>query len=381
MIPLTVMNQDPHKRRNFIKKTALGAATLSPLAAACSSSPEKKGAAGSNVNFNKTYQLKLVTTWPPNFPVLGEGCTMLAGWLDQMSGGRIKVDVYGGGELVPALEAFDAVRNGVADMAHAVSYYWAGKVPAAQFFSSVPFGMNAQQMNAWLLSGGGLELWEGVYAELGLVPFVAGNTGVQMGGWFNKEINSVSDLEGLKMRIPGLGGRVISKAGGSTLLSPGGEIYTNLERGVIDATEWIGPYHDYKMGFQDVAKYYYYPGWHEPSTAFELFMNKNKFDSMPEDLQEIIRNGVGRLNIWGLSEFETQNIKSLRKIQQEGKVQITPFPKEVLTRLKELTDETLAEITAQDAESKKIYTAYQSFQQEMNDWAGYTEKLYYSQLS
>jgi TRAP-type mannitol/chloroaromatic compound transport system substrate-binding protein len=201
-----------------------------------------------------------------------------------------------------------------------------------------------------------------------------------MGGWFNKEINSVNDLEGLKMRIPGLGGRVISKAGGSPLLSPGGEIYTNLERGVIDATEWIGPYHDYKMGFQDVAKYYYYPGWHEPSTAFELFMNKSRFDSMPEDLQEIIRNGVGRLNIWGLSEFETQNIKSLRKIQQEGKVQITPFPKEVLTRLKELTDETLAEITAQDAESKKIYTAYQSFQQEMNDWAGYTEKLYYSQL-
>ena len=197
----------------------------------------------------------MVTTWPPNFPILGEGCKLMADWVEKMSGGRLKIQVFGGGELVPPLEAFDAVSSGSVELANGASYYWAGKVPSAQFFATVPFGMNAQQMNGWILSGGGQELWDEVYAPFNVKGYPAGNTGVQMGGWFNKEINSLDDLKGLKMRIPGLGGKVINKAGATAVNVAGGEIYTNLERGVIDATEWIGPFHDYKMGFHKIAKY------------------------------------------------------------------------------------------------------------------------------
>src|SRR5690606_14679795 len=218
----------------------------------------------------------MTTTWPPNFPILGEGCKLVAEWIRQMSGGRMEIEVYGGGELIPALEAFDAVSNGAIEMGSGAAYYWSGKVPAAQFFASVPFGMNAQQVNSWLISGGGMALWEKNYAKYNLIPFPCGNTGVQMGGWFRKEINSMADIQGLKMRIPGLGGKVLDRAGGTAVLSPGSELYTNLERGVIDATEWVGPYHDYIMGFHEVASHYYYPGWHEVGTTFEKFVNKSK---------------------------------------------------------------------------------------------------------
>jgi len=195
------------------------------------------------------FRWKMVTTWPPGFPILGEGCELLADLCRKMSGGRLDISVYGGGELVPALEAFDAVRNGAAEVGSGAAYYWAGKAPAAQFFAGYPFGLNAQQMNAWLLSGGGMELWRELYAGYNLVPFTGGNTGVQMGGWYNRKINSITDFKGLKMRMPGLGGRVLERLGGTPVLLPGGELYTGLERGIIDAAEWVGPYHDAFMGF------------------------------------------------------------------------------------------------------------------------------------
>ena len=172
--------------------------------------------------------------------MLGEGADNFAKWVKEMSGGRLQITVYGGGELVPPLGVFDAVSQGTVEMGHGAAYYWAGKSPATQFFAAVPFGFNAQALNAWLYSGGGMALWDEVYAKFNLKPFIAGNTGVQMGGWFNKEITSMDDLKGLKMRIPGLGGKVIAKAGGNAVLVAGGEIYTNLDRGVIDATEWVG---------------------------------------------------------------------------------------------------------------------------------------------
>ncbi len=234
----------------------------------------------------------MVTTWPPTLPILQDSAKLVAKWVEEMSEGRMKITVYGGGELIPSLEVFEAVTQGVAEMGHGASYYWAGKAPAAQFFGSVPFGMNAQQMISWLYSGGGLQLWEELYAPLNLVPMPVGNTGPQMGGWFKREINSPSDLQGLKMRIPGLGGDVIKRAGGSAILSALGEIYTNLERGVIDAAEWIGPYHDYLQGFHKAAEYYYYPGWQEPQTVTELMINKSAFDALPPYLQNIIRTAA-----------------------------------------------------------------------------------------
>jgi len=353
-------------RRDFLKKATV---TTAAVAAATT-----VGAPA--VHAKKTYTWRMVTTWPPHFPVLGEGADKMAEWIEKMSGGRLKIQVYGGGELVPPLQTFDAVSQGMVEMGHGASYYWAGKSPATQFFAAVPFGMNAQQMNAWLYSGGGLELWEELYAPFNLKPMPAGNTGVQMGGWFNREINSVKDFKGLKMRIPGLGGKLLAKAGGTAVLSAGGEIYTNLERGVIDATEWVGPYHDYLMGFYKVAKYYYYPGWHEPGTVLETFVNKKAWDSLPKDLQEIITTAAARSNIWMLNEFEAKNNTYLQKLINEHGVKLKKFPDEVVTTMRGYAREVLEEVGNKDKQSKKIYEHYLKFQKNVRAWAKISEIAY-----
>ena len=218
------------QRRDFIKKVGAGSLVLGTGVAA-----------GRAAQAKPQYKWKMVTTWPKNFPGLGTEANKLAELIGQMSGGRIHVKVYGATELVPAFEVFDAVSRGTAEMGHGSAYYWKGKSEAAQFFSTVPFGLTAQEMNAWIYHGGGLELWRELYANFGLLPEPAGNTGVQMGGWFNKEINGVEDLKGLKMRIPGLGGEVLRRAGGTPVNLPGGELFTSLQSGAIDATEWVGP--------------------------------------------------------------------------------------------------------------------------------------------
>ena len=207
----------------------------------------------------ETFEWKLVTTWPKNYPGLGLAPENFAKQVEAMSGGRLKIKVFGAGQLVPAFEVFDAVSQGTAQMGHGASYYWTGKSKATAFFTSVPFGLNAQEMNGWLHYGGGLELWRELYDEFNLIPFAGGNTGVQMAGWFNREINSMEDIKGLKMRIPGLGGDVITRAGGVSVTISGGELYTAMQTGVIDALEWVSPYNDIALGFHQVAKYYYYP--------------------------------------------------------------------------------------------------------------------------
>lgn len=368
-------------RRRFLKKlTSAAIGGGAALAGACRPTDESAGGAPA-VHTRKTYQWRMVTTWPPAFPVLGEGASLFADWVQEMSEGRIRIHVYGGGELVPALEAFDAVSQGVAEMGHSASYYWAGKAPASQFFCAVPFGMNAQQMNAWLLRGGGLELWEELYANFNLIPMPCGNTGVQMGGWFKRRLNSLQDFQGLKMRIPGLGGKVIKKAGGSAVLSSGGEIFTNLERGVIDATEWIGPYHDYLMGFPKVAPYYYYPGWHEPGAVLEIFINKSVFDGLSADLQAIIRAAAQRSNVWMLSEFEAQNKIYLNKILEEHHTEVLKFPDDILNGFRQYSREVLEEITAEDPFSRKVYQSFRGFQKAIAPWADITERVYYSDIS
>jgi TRAP-type mannitol/chloroaromatic compound transport system substrate-binding protein len=366
---------NPLKRRDFIKKVPLaGGAFLAGCA-----SPQQNNAPA--VHTGKTYEWKMVTTWPPHFPILGETADHLAQWINTMSQGRLKIQVYGGGELIPPLEGFDAVSQGVAEMCHGASYYWAGKSPATQFFSAVPFGMNAQQMNAWITSGGGQALWDELYAPFNLTPMPAGNTGFQMGGWFNREINTIDDFQGLKMRMPGLGGKVISKAGGSAVLSAGGEIYTNLERGVIDATEWIGPYHDYLMGFYKAAKYYYYPGWHEPGTLIELIVNKQAFESLPADLQAIVRTAAARATVWALAEFESKNNAYLQKMITEHGVELKQFSDPILKTLRQYSQEVVEEVIASDTMSKKIYTSFDTFRKNVSGWANVSEKIYYTNIS
>lgn len=372
------------KRRKFLDKAIATAAVIgsgSILAACDGDEKQKKTLESVNINFNKSFRWKMVTTWPPNFPVVGEGCVMMAKWIEEMSGGRMKIHVYGGGELIPALECFDAVSNGAVEMGHGVAYYWAGKVPAAQFFGAVPFGMNANQSNSWVISGGGGKLWEEIYQPFDLLPITCGNTGVQMGGWFNREINTVDDLKGLKMRIPGLGGKVFNKAGGTAVLVSGNEVYTNLERGVIDATEWIGPYHDYKMGFYQVAKNYYYPGWHEPGATLELLINQSKLAELPSDLQQIIKTAAYRLNHWMGAEFDAKNAIYLNKLVQEEGVQLKEFPQEVLKTFNYYTQETIAELVDRDPISKKVYENYTAFRQSLESWSNISERAYYDKLT
>jgi TRAP-type mannitol/chloroaromatic compound transport system substrate-binding protein len=260
---------------------------------------------------------KIITTWPKNFPGLGTAAENFSRYVEEMSGGRMKVRVYGAGEIVPAMEVFDAVSQGVADAGHGAAYYWKGKVPSSVFFTAVPFGLNAQEMNGWLHYGGGLELWQEAYAPYNLLPMAGGSTGVQMAGWFNKEITSIDDLKGLKMRIPGLAGEVFAAAGGTAVRIAGGELYTSMQTGVIDALEWVGPYNDLAFGFHEVARYYYYPGWHEPGSILEFVVNRDSFDALPKDLQAVVTYAARASNQDMLDEYTARNNAALRKLIDE----------------------------------------------------------------
>jgi len=353
------------KRRDFMKKVAGGAALAAGTTVAAPA-----------IAARKRFNWKLVTTWPPNFPIFQEGVEKFAKDLEEMSERRLRISVFAGGELVPALQAFDAVSQGTVQMSHGAAYYWAGKVPAAQFFTAVPFGMNAQGMNAWLYQGGGLKLWREIYAPFNLVPFPMGNTGVQMGGWFNKEINSIADLKGLKMRIPGLGGKVMAKAGANPVLLSGGEIYTALERGTIDATEWVGPYHDERLGLQRAAKHYYYPGWHEPGPVLEMNVNSKAWEELPKEYQLMIEMAAAAANTWMLAEFEAKNLRALQELKQKYKVQVKPFPDEVIKELKRLTGIVLEEEAEKDQQFRQVLQAYTSFRKNNDAWNEISEAAY-----
>ena len=359
------------KRRQLI--TGLGAGALVGGLTACG---QEQRPTTSSKN-QETYRWRMVTTWPPNFPGAGIGANRLAQRIEKASNGRIQIKVYGGGELVPAYEAFDAVSSDTVQMAHGAAYYWKGKAPAAQFFAAVPFGMNAQEMNAWLYYGGGWELWRELYAPFGLVPAPAGNTGTQMAGWFNKEINSLEDLQGLKMRIPGLGAEVLKRAGGTPVNVPGAEVFTALQTGNLDAAEWIGPYNDLALGLYKAAKYYYYPGWHEPCATLEAIFNKQRFDSLPEDLQEIVMLSCQAANDDMLADYTAQNQRALQILASEHGVVPRPLPESVLRRLKQLSHEVLEELAAKDEMVARVYASYREFQHNTSKWLGISEKAYF----
>ena len=305
---------------------------------------------------------------------------MFADNVRKMSSGRLDIQVFAGGELVPALQTFDAVSQGAIEMGHGAAYYWAGKVPAAQFFSTVPFGMTTKGLEVWLYQGDGLKLWNELYRPFNLMAIPMGNTGVQMGGWFNKKIESINDLKGLRMRIPGLGGNVLEKAGGNPVLMSGGEIYTAFERGILDATEWVGPFHDLRLGLNRAAEYYYYPGWHEPGTALELIVNIQAWGGLPEDLKQIVISAAAAVSNWIYMAMEYQNNKALQELRQKQNVQILEFPLEVLTELRRLTTAALKEEAAVDANFNRVYENYQAFRSEYYLWDEVSEQSYQRSL-
>lgn len=353
----------------------LGWLTLCLLLMSCNATHEASHATVKPAE-QKSFKWKMVTTWPKNFPVLGTAPERFAKNVAAMSNGRLTVKVYGAGELVPAMEVFDTVSRGTAELGHGGAYYWKGKVPEAQFFTTVPFGFTAQEMNGWLHYGGGLELWREAYDKFGLEPLAAGNSGVQMGGWFNKEINSMADLKGLKMRIPGLGGEVLRRAGGLPVTLPGGEVFTALQTGAIDATEWVGPYNDLAFGFFKAAKYYYYPGWHEPGATLELMINKKAMATLPPDLQAIVRVAARDANQDMLDEFTARNASSLDTLVNEHQVELKPFPAEVLDELFTLSAQVVEEEANKSEFGKKVYASFCAFRDSIAKYHNITERAY-----
>lgn len=356
------------ERRRFIVKA--GGALVAAGAAAVVDAP--------NVIAQPRIQWRMPTSWTPALDILLGGAKRFADAVEQMSGGRMKIQVYAAGELIPAFGVWDAISQGTIECYNSASYYWAGKEPATQWFTTVPFGLNGQGTSAWLHFGGGLKLWEETYAPFNMIPRPSGSTGVQMGGWFRKKINSVADYKGLKMRIPGLGGKVVAKAGGTVVLTPGGEIYTALERGVIDASEWVGPYDDMKLGLHQTARYYYYPGWHEPGTTGEFVFGRKAFESLPADLKHVVEAATVYAGQLMFFEYEAKNGASLTELRTKfkGRVEILQFPTELLKALKKLAVEVNEEEAARSAIAKKVRESYSKFQQYIGDWGRISEAPY-----
>jgi TRAP-type mannitol/chloroaromatic compound transport system substrate-binding protein len=331
-----------------------------------------------NVIAQPKFQWRMATSWTPALDVLQGNAQRFGKIVDEMSGGRLKIQVFAAGELMPAFGVFDAASQGTLEMYNSAAYYYAGKEPATQWFTAVPFGMNAQSTYTWYYYGEGLKLWEETYAPFNLVPRPSASTGVQMGGWFRKKINTIADYKGLKMRIPGLGGKVVAKAGGTVVLTPGGEIYSALERGVIDASEWVGPHDDMKLGLHQTAKYYYYPGWHEPGTTGEFTFSKKHYDALPVDLRRILDYAAGAMHTFEFMEYESKNGIALQKLRTEfkSKVEILQFPAPVLQELKKLALETNKEESEKTPIAKKVYASYGKFQAYISDWGKLSEGPY-----
>jgi len=319
---------------------------------------------------------KLVTTWPKGLPGLGAAPENFARRVNEASGGRLRIKVFGAGEIVPAFEVFDAVSRGVAEAGHGASYYWKGKIPAAVFYTAVPFGMTAQEANGWLHYGGGLALWRELYAPFGVIPFAGGSTGVQMAGWFNTRLNSREDLVGLKMRIPGLAGEVFDAAGGSAVRIAGGEVYTSMQTGVIDAVEWVGPYNDRTLGLMEVGEYYYYPGWHEPGAMLETIVNADALAALPEDLQAIVRIAARATNTDMLDDFTANNSESLQILLRDFDTEVLPLPDDVMDALYEQSQIAIQALVDADPMAKKIAASYFVFAEKVRNYHEISERAY-----
>ena len=353
------------KFRETMMKKILTFVLLIGLISSCSGEQESSNSADAEY---KTYKWRLVTSWPKNYPGLGMAPEKIANLVEEMSNGQMQITVYGAGEQVPAFGVFDAVSSGSHQMGHSGGYFWKGKVPAAQFFTSVPFGLTADEINAWVNRGGGLELWREIYEPFNIYPIPAGNTGTQMFGWFNKEINSLQDVKGLKMRIPGIGGEVLKEAGGIPVTLPGGELFTALQTGVIDATEWVGPYNDLTFGFHQAAKYYYYPGWHEPGPMLELLINMDAWNSLPKHLQVIIETATKAVNQDTLDEYLARNNQALTELIEVHGVELRKLPDDVIEEFRVISNKILSDLAKEDEVIGKVYDSYIEFKDNVTEY-------------
>jgi TRAP-type mannitol/chloroaromatic compound transport system substrate-binding protein len=333
-----------------------------------------------NVIAQPKVQWRMSTAWTPALDHLQGAAQRLAKVVEETSGGRFRIEVYPGGQIMPPFECFAAASKGTIEAFMASAYYWTAREPAVEWFTAVPFGMDAEGMAAWYYQGEGLKLWEETYAAFNLVPRPATAVSPQMAGWFRKKTNTIGDYKGLKMRIgTGQGGKVYVKAGGTAVLTPAAEIYAELERGVIDAAEWIGPHDDMKLGLHKTARYYYYPGWHEPGNTTEFGFNKKAYEALPVDLQRTLDHAAAAVQVYGLTDYHAKNSIALGRLKAEfqGKVEVLQLPVSVLRDLKKLSAEVAREESEKTPMARKVHASFTKFQALVGPWDHVAEGAYH----
>ena len=359
-------------RRDFLKTGAVvgGSIAVAGVLGGCNDCEKDV-----NINRGKKLKLKLATSWPDKFPIMGTGVDRFAERVKTISGGSIEIKVYPKNRLVPALAVFDTASTGQIDIFHSGPYYWKGKNSAFSIFGGVPFGMTPEESIGWFRNGDGLELWRELYAKQNLYPLLGGNTGPQMGGWFRKEIKSSADLNGLKMRIPGLGGELFSRLGVNSVLLPAGEIYTALDRGTLDAVEWVGPALDKTMGFHKVAKHYY-SGWNEPGSILELTFNKNSWEKLSDEQKQIIEVASNELHSEMSQNFHYENSKALRELKSDSSISIGQFPDEVTKTAKKEFEKLIDQLSSENSDFKKVWDSYSAYNLTVKEWTAISTTSY-----
>ncbi|MGF1750413.1 MULTISPECIES: TRAP transporter substrate-binding protein [Vibrio] len=347
-----------------LKSTAIVAATCLAFVATTANAADK------------VYRLKLAETWGPNFPIFGDATKNMAKMAEEMSNGRLQIRIDSSNKHKAPFGVFDMVKSGQYDMGHSASYYWKGKVPNTLYFTTMPFGMTAPEQYAWFYHGGGMELMEKVYSPHNMMSFPGGNTDVQMGGWFQKEINSVEDLQGLKMRIPGFAGEILAEVGAKPTNIASGELYTSLERRTIDALEWVGPSLDLRMGFHKIAPYYY-TGWHEPATELQFLVNKRTWNKLPDDLKAILQIAMKTAAYDMYIQSTHESGKNWATIQSDyPDIKVKDFPREVIDALRDANDKLLKEHAAKDATAKEIQMSQAAYLEQVRSWTDIASKAY-----
>jgi len=364
------------ERRQFLKLASMGALGAAALAA-CSSGDDAVDSTIAEDSGLPDLEWEVATSWPTSLDTIFGGAQRFGERVSAMTGGKFMVTAQPAGEVVPPLEILQNVETNSISAGHTASYYYVGLDPTTAFGTAVPFGLTARQQNAWLYEGGGLDLLQSFYAErFNAIQFPAGNTGVQMGGWFNKEINSTADLQGLVMRIPGLGGQVMAKLGATVQVLPGGEIFQALQTGAIDATEWVGPYDDTVMGFHEVTQFYYHPGWWEPGPSLEVQIPLPVWNELPEVYQEIVKTAAFEANTSMMASYDAKNPGALQEIIDGGAIEILPFPDDVMQASEEASFEIFDENAAGNTDFASIFEQWKTFRDGIQTWHGLAESSY-----
>lgn len=322
---------------------------------------------------------RMTTSWPIALDTLQGTAQRIADKVSAMTGGRFKIEVFESGKIVPGLEVLDAVQQGTVECGHTATYYYVGKNEAFGIATALPFGLTPQQQNAWLYHGGGMEAIQKIYADFNIISFPAGNTGTQMGGWFNKEVETEDDLTGLRFRIPGIGGRVMQRLGVDTQTLPADEIFLALDRGAIDAAEWIGPYDDLKLGLNEAASYYYYPGWWEPGPTLDVIVNLDAWNALTPEFQEIFKTAAADGNVWMLSQYEARNQEALEQIIAGG-VELRPYSSGIMQAAHAAAFELYEELASDEPAFQEVFEPWKAFRDRIYRWTG-TNELTFNQFA